>query len=91
MIMPTKKYLLIALDPAPKETASGIQLAYVTEKPKYKETHGTPTLYGEVIATGNDVQTVTKGNRVAFGRADAWRFEKETKALVHEDAVLAIV
>ena len=91
MIRPIKRKILVDMDVLPSETKSGFYLAYVTEKPKYKEWHDSPTLYGKVAAVGSKVTTVNVGDRIAFQRADSWRFEKDTKALVDESAVFAIL
>lgn len=91
MIQPTKKHILVDLDKIPNETKSGFVLARVTQKPKMKEWNSSPTLYGNVIAIGDEITTIKVGNRIAFQRADAWRFEKETKALVKEETVLAVL
>ena len=90
MIKPTKKHILVDLEKPPTQTESGIQLVYVTEKLKEKTWHNSPSLYGTITAVGDKVTQVNVGNRIAFIRADAWRFERDTKALLHEDTVLAV-
>lgn len=79
-LQPLKDRIVVQPDVAEEQTPGGI---YLTDASKDAPRRGT------VLAVGNDVEEVTTGNTVAYGRYSGT--ELDGYLILREDDILAIV